>query len=492
MRAFSLGCKQTPQIAMEAQWVVCLVLSLCLFTDDFVYSFPLTFLPQQLEILNYSSTEIAIVVGAFAWANQIAFIMVTVHLFIQAATAGSPEPPQLKYMKQMRLVMWSTMAHYVSLLVCAMFPAYNVILVGRMVQGFVSPFISVYSITLAAQIFPSGSQRGLAIAIVMSGNTGGDLVGRFLGGYMFSFGSYLLTYVAAAAIAAFNVWCLFFAALCWAPEQFYMVAETSKCPKSSWRVASWLLSDPIVWNLCGVVLVATTVKTTAEIVLPLYMQNEMAAKETLVSLLAGLLAVSFVVSSMFLGWLLERVSARPMIFWSFFLMAFAVPLQIWWPKTLYIALFLVLYGVSLGGTLSPSCTAITAYAEHHDRLRNIPEDLIVAVYHDFWALGLVLGAALAGIPGEFDSGGQQRMLVGCGVGLALFGFLYYGTTTKLDFLKTIERGVILGPTPPNIRRRYFAYRRGSAPSQVFTQSSMAASGERQALQPAIEGRRGRQ
>ena len=43
-------------------WAVAGAMALCQFTDNFVFSFPLTFVPQQLEILDYSSADISVLV----------------------------------------------------------------------------------------------------------------------------------------------------------------------------------------------------------------------------------------------------------------------------------------------------------------------------------------------------------------------------------------------------------------------------------------------
>ena len=57
------------------EWLVAWSMALVQFTDNFVFSVPLTFVPQQLETLDYSSSDIAVMVGSFAWANQISFFV---------------------------------------------------------------------------------------------------------------------------------------------------------------------------------------------------------------------------------------------------------------------------------------------------------------------------------------------------------------------------------------------------------------------------------
>lgn len=376
---------------------MCLAMALCQFTDDFVFSFPLTFVPQQLEILDYSSAHISAMVGAFAWANQASFLVLTLML---CSEHTSPR-------RQLRYLLGATFVHFVTILTMAMFPCFEVITAGRFLQGAVSPLVAVYGVTVAVASVPDGS-RALAIAVVLAANTGGELAGSFAGGSLFVVGGLRCPFYFAAALAGVTYVAVGLAR---------MLEEFGPQPAPSRSAGLWrLLADPFVFALCLVVLASQALKTALEVVLPLFLQNQLGADELAVSWFSLTFAVSFTVASCVCGYAAPSVGLARIPGWCL-LMAGAAVLTVSTLSVQPTALGLILFGAGLGGTLSPSCDALLRYCQ--TRLPGHSEAVVVAVWSDFWAAGLVIGSFLAGIPSEFDRLGQRNMLAATGVFVAV-------------------------------------------------------------------------
>jgi len=409
-----------------SHWPVVLVLALTSFTDDLVFSLPLTFLPQQLEILDYSAFDISCVVGAFAWANQISFILITLHLFAQQQRGDKMSSGYANYRYRMRVLIWATMIHFLGMVVSALFPSFQVILACRFAQGIVSPMIAVLGLTLAAQISPP-AVRASAISAVVAGCSAGELLGNFAGGSLYALGGMILPFLAGAALAGLNLTLLVYSVLFYVPTNFkeerHEGDETAEPGfKSSWAVFKALITDHFVLAMCGVVFVATCVKTALEVVLPLFLQNQMGANARVVANTWVSFAIFFMAASMLWGYLMDRRLMHPvnMILQNLLLLAGSTAMVFYWRDIRTILTALALFGIALGGSVSPSCAALTEYCEVHPKLKFISEDLILALFNDFWAFGMVFGTFLAGMPNEFDDHTQIKMLIGCGIGTLIF------------------------------------------------------------------------
>lgn len=394
-------------------WAVCLAMALSQFTDNFVFSFPLTFIPQQLEILDYSSSDISVMVGAFAWTNQISFGVLTVYLCGQKTsdTGGLFEMRQ-----QLRWLLIAAFVQYTTILVMAMFPIFEVLTACRFVQGAVSPVVAVYGLTVVAASFDD-SKRTLAIAVVVAGNVGGELLGSFAGGYLFYLGGLRTPFYFCIGVCAVNFLVGLFALVVAQPMN---VAPPSAGPlpqTSFWAPMKALLSDGFVVTSCLVVMGAQASKTAVEVILPLFLQNQLGANEMAVSVFSGVLAVSFVISSFIIGYLGDKgiVSPVQLLPMNCLVIAASGFASVYWTDIRSIVIGLSVFGAALGGTLSPCCDAMLAYCRKAPSLSIASEPVVVAVFNDFWAGGLVLGACIAGWPNEFDRVAQRSILMGSGV-----------------------------------------------------------------------------
>jgi hypothetical protein len=192
-----------------------------------------------------------------------------------------------------------------------------------------------------------------------------------------------------------------------------------KPPASLWAPLRALLSDGFVLASCFVVFGAQATKTAVEVILPLFLQNQLGANEMAVSLFSGILAVSFVVSSVVHGYLGDRQIVSPMQLLpvNCVLIGASGWAAVYWTDIRCIVLGLGVFGAALGGTLSPCCDALLQYCQRS--LAAVNEPVVVAVFNDFWAAGLVVGAYLAGWPNEFDRVAQRSILAGTGLAMAV-------------------------------------------------------------------------
>lgn len=393
--------------------LVCAAMAMCQFTDNFVFSLPLAFVPQQLEALDYNGMDIAILVGAFAWANQLSFVAITVLLLRFRATPN--------FQQEVRYLLVASYVHFVSTLTLAMFPWYACITACRFLQGAVSPVISVYGLTVVAQHFGDHS-RALGLALVIAGSCGGELLGSFAGGYFFSLGGLRLPFYVTTCMALVN-FLLVAAVLLFVrpgPEGLGFSAETAKSEDkvvveraSGSSSLGALLRDKFVVASCLCVFAAQALKMALEIILPLFLQNQLGANEMIVSAFYAILAVAFVASSVAHGYAFDRGVLTPArsIPPNLALLAVSAAGAVYGTDIRAIVLSLVLFGGGLGGTLSPCCDALLAYCAKHPQLSGIGEAVVVALFNDFWAAGLVLGAYGAGVPNEFDRFAQRQLLV---------------------------------------------------------------------------------
>jgi len=394
-------------------WGVCAAITLCQFTDSWVFSFPLTFVPQQLEILDYSSSDIAVLVGAFAWANQLSFIVLTLYLCTAQLDKGLRE-----LRRQLRHLLFASSVHFVTTLTMAMFPNFEVITAGRFVQGAVSPLVSVYGLTVVAIVFDR-ARCALAIAVVIAGSCGGELLGTFAGGYLFHVGGMRLPFYVTLGVAALSFLSLSSALVLARPSSGDVARATTVQPLGSiGATLKALLTDPFVLASCMVVFGAQCLKTAVEVILPLFLQNQLGANEMTVSIFSGVLAISFVFSSVMHGYLGDKKIIMPakLVPLNVVLMAGSAGAVVYWTAIQPILLALGVFGYALGGTLSPVCDTLLQYCDEHPQLSyQVNEAVVVAVFNDFWAAGLVLGAFLAGVPNEFDRFSQRSILVVTGL-----------------------------------------------------------------------------
>merc|ERR1719240_526138 len=167
-------------------------------------------------------------------------------------------------------------------------------------------------------------------------------------------------------------------------------------------------------------------KTTVEVILPLFLSNHLGANEMAVSIFSGFMAITFVLSSILHGYLGDRniVSPARLIPWNCLLVAGSGWFTMCSTDIRPILAGLAVFGVGLGGTLSPSCDALLAYCSRAPSLAAVSEPVVVAVFNDFWAFGLVVGAMLAGVPNEFDRVAQRSVLAVAGGSVALNAALF--------------------------------------------------------------------
>jgi len=402
------------------EWLVAWSMALVQFTDNFVFSVPLTFVPQQLETLDYSSSDIAVMVGSFAWANQISFFVLTVALCVDSGERG------LKGLRQqLRKLLLASFIHYVTIVAMAMFPNFEVMTGCRFVQGAVSPLICVYGLTVVAMCFPESS-RALAIALVIAGNIGGELLGSFAGGYIYYLGGLRAPFYVTMAISALNFLSLVVALAVAEPAPGHELEPEQPKSTSVWTPLRTLLTDRFVLACSLVVFAAQGMKTTVEVILPLFLSNHLGANEMAVSIFSGFMAITFVLSSILHGYLGDRNIVQPakLIPWNCLLVAGAGVCTVCSTDIRPILAGLALFGVGLGGTLSPSCDALLAYCSRAPSLASVSEPVVVAVFNDFWAFGLVVGAMLAGVPNEFDRVAQRQVLAAAGGSVALIAAFF--------------------------------------------------------------------
>jgi predicted MFS family arabinose efflux permease len=395
-------------------WAVAGAMALCQFTDNFVFSFPLTFVPQQLEILDYSSADISVLVGAFAWANQLSFLLLT--LYLCGAEPQAQGRVQLR--QQLRMLLLAAFVHYTTTLTMAMFPNFEVMTACRFLQGSVSPVVSVYGLTVVAACF-ADTARALPIALVIAGSCGGELLGSFAGGYLFYLGGMRFPFYVCTGLAASNFLALLVALVVAVPAGGATPAPPRSENESLWAPLRTLLSDGFVLASCLVVFGAQATKTAVEVILPLFLQNQLGANEMAVSVFSGVLAVAFVLSSVLHGYLGDRqvVSPVQLIPVHCVLLGASGWAAVYWTDIRSIVLGLGVFGAALGGTLSPCCDALLQYCQRS--LSTVSEPVAVAVFNDFWAAGLVLGAYLAGWPNEFDRVAQRSILAWAGLAMGV-------------------------------------------------------------------------
>lgn len=325
--------------------------------------------------------------------------------------------------QQLRMLLLASFIHYTTTLTMAMFPSFEVMTACRFLQGAVSPLISVYGLTVVAASFADTS-RALAIAVVIAGSCGGELLGSFAGGYLFYVGGMRFPFYVCTGLAASNFLALLVALVVAVPAG--TATQRPKPSTSLWAPLRALLSDGFVVASCLVVLGAQASKTAVEVILPLFLQNQLGANEMAVSVFSGVLAVSFVVSSVVHGFLGDRgiVSPLQLIPVNCVLIGASGWASVYWTDIRSIVLGLGVFGAGLGGTLSPCCDALLQYCQRS--LSAVSEPVVVAVFNDFWAAGLVLGAYLAGWPNEFDRVAQRSILAGTGLAMGVIaaGFAY--------------------------------------------------------------------
>jgi predicted MFS family arabinose efflux permease len=333
--------------------------------------------------------------------------------------------------QQLRKLLLASFIQYVTVLVMAMFPNFEVMTACRAIQGAVSPLICVYGLTVVAQCFNEAS-RGMAIALVIAGNIAGELIGSFAGGYLFYLGGMRMPFYVTIAVSIVNFLSLFIALLVAEPHSG-RDEEITPPPKgeSWWAPLKVLLKDRFVLACCLVVFGAQGLKTTTEVILPLFLQNQLGANEMAVSIFSGFMAISFVLSSIVHGYLGDKglVSPAKLIPVNCLVVAASGFGSMYYTDIRPILIGLALFGAGLGGTLSPSCDELLAYTGKN--IPDVPEVVVVTLFNDFWAFGLVVGSCLAGIPNEFDRIGQRATLgaAGCVVGAigALFSYAYLQT-----------------------------------------------------------------
>ncbi len=373
------------ELVLSTKWrTACL--STLIGLDILGYSFPIPFLPQHLAQAGHGAAAVSRILSSFS----LSALATGVGLVWFESRKESDRPASQQY----ALLALTAVGMALSLLAQALRPTANVLLAGRVAQGFFSQIAWGLGLASAASLYSVWGTT--AVAWVMVGNAVGEVAGPVVGGGLFAAGGLRLPYFASAAMSM--LLCLSLSSTAWfeaADER----AERAECIEPR-RVASAEggavaspMRDGLIVRTCLLLALASGgMRGALDILVPLWLTNVHHFSVSSIAKVCGAATLVFVFGSTLSGRLLERLRRRLDASLTAVSMAScAATAAIFLPGSALgvSALFCAYCGISA----FVSVAATTVLEDRGKQLGNT--DAVMALSTLFWTGGFATGGLLA-------------------------------------------------------------------------------------------------
>jgi MFS family permease len=458
-------------------------ISLCIVIDILQYSAVLSFLPQGLKDEGYQSHEISAVIGSYYWAGFLGGTCIT-SWQIRKVIAVEAEPLRWSHLKShiVNLII-GLMCGAVALTLEGLWPTMGMHVVTRFVQGFLGAFLFFFSFFLSIELFQARSfQQRIAITMSTMALHCAEVLGPFFGASIFMRFGQSAVFFTLAGLSLFGQLMLFivYVTLPKDTERYDVTPPSGVCspapsdrqtaterapllPKRDlkkqrvraarqrWSELKDMLTTPMLWRSVLVVAPAAMVKAALENILPLFADHKLKYNEYEVGLCFTLIAVSFLSTSIIIGfawgylddtgqnWFVTLSMVFLGLTSSILLLAYmyggdcnlliddlfdATPDCAPYKHSVRFFYFcLVLFGIASAGCFTPAGYLIGEYV---DSLTNpAVKDAANGIWNTLWEVGGCLGIALSGIPDARNWVQEQVLMTSIGMVIIICAFTFF-------------------------------------------------------------------
>jgi len=517
-----------------------LSISLCIVIDILQYSSVLSFLPQGLKDEGYQSHEISAVIGSYYWAGFLGGTCIT-SWQIRKVIAVEAEPLKWSHLKGhvVNLII-GLMCGAVALTIEGLWPTMGVHVVTRFAQGFLGAFLFFFSFFLSIELFQAKSfQQRIAITMSTMALHCAEVLGPFFGASIFMRFGQRAVFLALAGMSLFGQFMLWIVYItlpkdterhditprsersaagtpgAWDSHTASAIIRTPLPPTSErtpllqkkelkkqrvmaarrrWGELKQMLTTPMLWRSVLVVAPAAMVKAALENILPLFADHKLKYNEYEVGLCFTLIAVSFLTTSLVIGfvwgylddtgqnWFVTLSMVFLGLISSILLLAYmyggdcnlliddlfdATPdCAPYTHSVRFFYLCLVLFGIASAGCFTPAGYLIGEYV---DSLSNpAVKDAANGIWNTLWEVGGCLGIALSGIPDTRNWVQEQVLMTSLGMVLIICAFTFFWVSMLAD---SDDEEASIGcclPVSKDLNRDLKRDMSGSLPGSVMT------------------------
>ncbi|MFT9846231.1 MFS transporter [Aneurinibacillus sp. REN35] len=345
---------------------LCLVISI-LFIDMLLYSLIIPVTPFLMSKLQPSSTLMGILFSSYA----IALLVATPFLGPLSDRVGRKLPLVIGLAGVALSTVLFAYAETMWMLIAA-----------RFVQGIAAAATWTAALALLADLFPS-TMRGTVMGMALTGISMGSLLGAPLGGWLLDLGGYMAPFLFAAAL---TVLCIIAVAL--------LLSEPVRLQEKSSGTFS-LLRNRSVLFIAGIVLLAESVLTLLEPILPVFLTEQLQATPTTIGLLFAVMTLAYGAVAPLSGALSDRYNPKYLMLIGIGCLAASTPLialsHTMWQQTGA----MILVGASVGFTLSPTLSTLGSIVDTGEN--NGAYGAAYALFNMFHAVGMIIGPVLGGV-----------------------------------------------------------------------------------------------
>jgi len=446
-------------MSVANQWHPCracfyaFTISLSIGVDILQYSSPLSFLPQALEEEGHKAPEIASVIGSYYWAGFLGGACLTSYQLYRVVYKA----PQALSWTHIRLhvlgLITGLAGGAIALIFEGLYPSLWVHFFARLVQGFLGALLFFFAFLLSIELFEAHSfQQTLALTMSSMALHCAEAFGPFLGAAVYVGFGPTMPFFALAVVSIFNqilLLVLLFTLPSGDPEaQPLMSGHEEQHTEDAFGSSGIgkvknIFASPMLWRSVLVIAPAAMVKASLESILPLFTDHKLHYDEFQVGMCFSIIAIAFLITSTFLGFIWDKVSyCHTWIVVSFMcclglvactlLLSFMeggawegvlIPVQDCFDRecephhhsSSLFYVWLVLFGIASAGCFTPGTYLIGEYVDFLQD--SASKDAANAVWNTLWEVGGSAGLALGGIPST-RSWFQEQILLVC-MGLAI-------------------------------------------------------------------------
>mmetsp|Transcript_53150 Transcript_53150/g.99628 ORF Transcript_53150/g.99628 Transcript_53150/m.99628 type:complete len:575 (-) Transcript_53150:85-1809(-) len=430
----------------EHSWPMCVFmtfgLSMCITVDILQHSMPLAFLPSVLEDRGHSPMKIATAIGVYYYTGFAGCAMIMAYQIWQLLY-GKAQRNEITDYASARRYIWFLIAGLTVGAVTLVFQAMNPRLLThttcRFIQGMAGSFIFFYTFLLSVELFQGGQQVFAMTAASCALNVA-EVVGSFVGAIMFDRWGQRSVFWFLGAVSIINQVVLLMVlsmmegvetsvessrmsarvqtrlssptGLVRTPLKQALMYEGSmpwiqKC-SSIWPKRSRLLTLEILmenrWmNIASLlVIMAAVVKGSVEEMFPFHADHRWGYDPLKIGVLFLVTAVAYLIASVLIGHFWCKIGKFQIYFCAISLVmlgavgwcVFAVAAYHKREGLLFVSL--ILYGVGMGLTFTPSTLLLATAIENEDgRCREVVNSIFNTMWEAGGSLGFLLGGLLA-------------------------------------------------------------------------------------------------
>ncbi|WP_110932945.1 MFS transporter [Paenibacillus bouchesdurhonensis] len=332
------------QTVNKTQWISLGLIIFILFNDMLLYSLIIPITPFLVDQLNPSSTLIGILFGSYAVG-----VLITTPLFAAISDRIGKVVP----------IIMGLIGMVLSTLFFAFASSMWMLIGARFVQGIAAAATLTASMALLAALFPA-NRRGAVMGMALTGISMGSLLGAPIGGWLLDAGGYNAPFIFAAG--------LILTSLVLAIFMLREPGSTEEDPhiETKKQGTFQLLRLRPVLFIAAIVLLAESVLTLLESILPVFLHHHVQATPTITGLLFAAMSLAYGAAAPLSGMLSDRYPARILMLIGLAALGLFTPLFAFAHTIWLQAGVMLLVGASVGFALSPTLSSLGAIVDDGD------------------------------------------------------------------------------------------------------------------------------